>query len=70
MLRSFMNTTLNVEACLEERGICCGMPCIASVFVNDDESGLHQDFEKCDKTGRLPRPLINLRVGRSTGCLS
>jgi secondary thiamine-phosphate synthase enzyme len=50
--RSFMNITPSVEACLKESGIreglllCNAMHISASVFVNDDERGLHQDFEK------------------------
>jgi secondary thiamine-phosphate synthase enzyme len=50
--RSFVNITPNVEACLKESGIreglllCNAMHITASVFVNDDERGLHQDFEK------------------------
>jgi secondary thiamine-phosphate synthase enzyme len=50
--RSFINITPNVEACLKESGIreglllCNAMHISASVFVNDDERGLHQDFEK------------------------
>jgi secondary thiamine-phosphate synthase enzyme len=50
--RSFVNITPNVEACLKESGIreglllCNAMHISASVFVNDDEHGLHQDFEK------------------------
>jgi secondary thiamine-phosphate synthase enzyme len=47
-----MNITPNIEACLKESGIreglllCNAMHISASVFVNDDEGGLHQDFEK------------------------
>jgi len=50
--RSFTNITPNVEACLRESGIreglllCNAMHITASVFINDDERGLHQDFEK------------------------
>jgi secondary thiamine-phosphate synthase enzyme len=50
--RSFLNITPNLEACLRESGIreglllCNAMHISASVFVNDDEGGLHQDFEK------------------------
>jgi secondary thiamine-phosphate synthase enzyme len=50
--RGFLNITPNVEACLKESGIreglllCNAMHITASVFVNDDERGLHQDFEK------------------------
>jgi secondary thiamine-phosphate synthase enzyme len=49
--RSFVNITPQVEACLRESGIreglllCNAMHITASVFINDNESGLHQDFE-------------------------
>lgn len=49
--REFINITSQVEQCLEESGIkdglCLvnGMHITASVFINDDESGLHHDFE-------------------------
>jgi len=50
--RGFINITSQVEACLAESGILEGLALInpmhitASVFINDDESGLHQDFER------------------------
>jgi secondary thiamine-phosphate synthase enzyme len=50
--RAFINITSQVEACLRESGIREGLCLVnamhisASVFINDDESGLHQDFEK------------------------
>ena len=50
--RGFINITPTVENCLHESGIQEGMALInamhitASVFINDDESGLHQDYEK------------------------
>jgi secondary thiamine-phosphate synthase enzyme len=49
--RAFINITPQVEACLKESRITEGLALInamhitASVFVNDDESGLHHDFE-------------------------
>jgi secondary thiamine-phosphate synthase enzyme len=49
--REFINITPQVEVCLAESGIregfvlCNAMHITASVFINDDESGLHQDFE-------------------------
>jgi secondary thiamine-phosphate synthase enzyme len=49
--RAFINITPNVEACLRESGIQEGLVLVnamhitASVFINDDESGLHHDFE-------------------------
>ena len=49
--RAFVNITAEVEKCLSESGIQEGMVLVnamhisASVFINDDESGLHHDFE-------------------------
>ena len=50
--RGFVNITPQVRACLNESGIqeglalCNAMHITASVFINDDERGLHQDFER------------------------
>lgn len=50
--RGFVNITPQVADCLAESGIreglilCNAMHITASVFINDDEGGLHQDFEK------------------------
>jgi len=50
--REFINITRQVESCLQESGIleglllCNAMHITASVFINDDESGLHHDFEQ------------------------
>lgn len=50
--REFINITQDVANCLYEskikEGLCLvnAMHITASVFINDDESGLHQDFEK------------------------
>jgi len=49
--RDFTNITPQVEECLQESGIKEGLCLVnamhitASVFINDDEPGLHQDFE-------------------------
>ena len=49
--RQFINITPEVQQCLKESGIkegfvlCNAMHITASVFINDDESGLHNDFE-------------------------
>jgi secondary thiamine-phosphate synthase enzyme len=49
--REFINITPQVEECLKESGIkeglllCNAMHITASVFINDDESGLHRDFD-------------------------
>jgi secondary thiamine-phosphate synthase enzyme len=50
--RAFVNITPEVEACLAESGVREGLALVnamhitASVFINDDERGLHQDYEK------------------------
>ncbi len=50
--REYINITSQVEACLRESGIKEGLCLVnpmhitASVFINDDESGLHSDFER------------------------
>lgn len=50
--RAFINITPEVEACLAESGVREGLVLVnamhitASVFINDDESGLHHDYEK------------------------
>lgn len=49
--REFFNITRDVNECLRESGIKEGLVLVnamhitASVFINDDESGLHHDFE-------------------------
>ena len=49
--RMFVNITPQVEEALAESGIreglllCNAMHITASVFINDDEAGLHHDFE-------------------------
>ena len=49
--RGFINITGQVQACLRESGIQEGlvrvnaMHITASVFINDDESGLHHDYD-------------------------
>ncbi len=50
--RGFVNITPEVETCLAESGVQEGLVLVnamhitASVFINDDESGLHQDFDR------------------------
>lgn len=49
--RGFLNITSQVEAALRESTVqeglilVCAMHITASVFINDDESGLHHDYE-------------------------
>tara|TARA_Y100000588_G_scaffold356216_1_gene412212 strand:- start:133 stop:549 length:417 start_codon:yes stop_codon:yes gene_type:complete len=50
--RELINITPDVEACLAQSGIkeglllCNAMHITSSVFINDDEFGLHRDFER------------------------
>ena len=50
--REYVNITPEIEKVLAESGIQEGLCLVnamhitASVFINDDESGLHADFEK------------------------
>jgi secondary thiamine-phosphate synthase enzyme len=50
--RGFLNITRLVEDCLKKSGVQEGLVLVnamhitASVFINDDESGLHQDYDE------------------------
>lgn len=50
--RAYLNITPQINECLQESGIrdglllCNAMHITASVFINDDESGLHADFDR------------------------
>jgi secondary thiamine-phosphate synthase enzyme len=49
--RGFINITAQVDQCLRESGVTEGIVLVnamhitASVFINDDESGLHRDLD-------------------------
>lgn len=50
--RAFINITPQVEQCLRDSQVSEGLVLVnamhitASVFINDDESGLHHDYDK------------------------
>ena len=50
--RAFINITGEVQDCLTESGVRNGLVLVnamhitASVFINDDESGLHHDYDR------------------------
>jgi secondary thiamine-phosphate synthase enzyme len=50
--RGFVNITADVAACVRESGVKEGLVLVnamhitASVFINDDEPGLHDDYDK------------------------
>ncbi|HJO95055.1 MAG TPA: secondary thiamine-phosphate synthase enzyme YjbQ [Victivallales bacterium] len=65
--RAFINITGNIEECLRESGIkeglllCNAMHITASVFINDDESGLHSDYDKWLEKLAPHEPLSNYK---------
>ncbi|MEN6299058.1 MAG: secondary thiamine-phosphate synthase enzyme YjbQ [Anaerolineaceae bacterium] len=70
--RAFINITSQVEACLAESTIKEGLVLVnamhitASVFINDDESGLHQDYDRwLEKLA--PHEPVNQYLHNSTG---
>ena len=74
--RGFVNITPQVEQCLIRSGIREGLILInpmhitASVFINDDESGLHQDYEKWLEKLAPHEPISNYlhnRTGEDNG---
>ncbi len=70
--RGFVNITPQVEACLTESGVREGLALVnamhitASVFINDDEHGLHQDFEKWLE-GLAPHEPVSKYLHNRTG---
>jgi len=50
--RGLVNITSDVQAAIDDSGVSEGLVLVnamhitASVFINDDESGLHQDYER------------------------
>ena len=66
--RGFVNITSQVEEALRESGIKDGLILVnamhitASVFINDDESGLHGDYEKWLEKLAPHEPLSQYRL--------
>ena len=69
--RAFVNITPQVETCLKESGIregillCNAMHITASVFINDDESGLHDDYERWLEKLAPHEPISQYRHNRT-----
>lgn len=69
--REFINITADVEASLLESGIqeglllCNAMHITSSVFINDDESGLHQDYEQWLEQLAPHEPVTRYRHNRT-----
>ena len=65
--RGFVNITQQVQECLRESGIEEGLVLVnamhitASVFINDDESGLHHDYELWLENIAPHEPVSNYR---------
>ena len=70
--RGYVNITRQVEDCLRESGVREGLMLVnamhitASVFINDDESGLHQDFERWLE-GLAPHEPVSSYLHNRTG---
>jgi thiamine phosphate synthase YjbQ (UPF0047 family) len=78
--RAFLNITPQVEAALKESGVGEGLALVnamhitASVFINDDEKGLHADYDAWlerlaphEPAGRVGlHPLESAALSRST----
>ncbi|HUV27780.1 MAG: secondary thiamine-phosphate synthase enzyme YjbQ [Anaerolineales bacterium] len=70
--RALINITPQVESGLRKSGIAEGLALVnamhitASVFINDDESGLHQDYEQWLE-GLAPHEPISRYLHNRTG---
>jgi secondary thiamine-phosphate synthase enzyme len=70
--RGFVNITGQVIECLRESGVREGLVLVnamhitASVFINDDESGLHKDYEKWLE-GLAPHEPVSQYLHNRTG---
>jgi len=73
--REFINITPQVKDCLKESGVQEGLVLVnamhitASVFINDDEPGLHQDYENWLEQLAPHEPVSSYRhnVGEDNG---
>lgn len=69
--RDFINITPQIEECLRESGIRNGLALVnamhitSSVFINDDESGLHQDYKDWLETLAPHEPVSRYRHNRT-----
>jgi secondary thiamine-phosphate synthase enzyme len=69
--RAFVNITADVKRCLDESGVKEGLVLVnamhitASVFINDDESGLHDDYEKWLEKLAPHEPISQYRHNRT-----
>ena len=66
-IREFVNISDQVQACIDKSGIREGLCLVntmhitASAFINDDESGLHKDFDRWLETLAPHAPISQYR---------
>jgi secondary thiamine-phosphate synthase enzyme len=69
--RGFINITEQVERCLQDSGVSEGLVLVnamhitASVFINDNESGLHQNYEEWLENLAPHEPISRYRHNRT-----
>jgi len=69
--RGFLNITPDVVRCLVDSGVKEGLVLVnamhitASVFINDDESGLHRDYERWLETLAPHEPVTQYHHNRT-----
>jgi secondary thiamine-phosphate synthase enzyme len=69
--RAFINITAQVEECLRKSGVMEGLVLVnamhitASVFINDDESALHEDYERWLEELAPHEPVSHYRHNRT-----
>ncbi len=69
--RAFVHITPEIENCVRESGVqeglllCNAMHITASVFINDNESGLHQDYEQWLEKLAPHEPISQYRHNRT-----
>ena len=69
--RAFLNITSQVQECLHESSVKEGLVLVnamhitASVFINDDESGLHHDYDKWLEALAPHEPVSQYRHNRT-----
>jgi len=69
--RAFVNITPQVKQCLKKSGVKEGLALVnamhitSSVFINDDESGLHQDYDDWLERLAPHEPVSQYRYNRT-----
>jgi secondary thiamine-phosphate synthase enzyme len=69
--RAFINITPQVRQCLADSGVREGLALVnamhitASVFINDDEPGLHQDYDQWLESLAPHEPISRYRHNRT-----